>query len=93
MKPRYWRIFGLVQFVGAAGGLGGLYWLQDPIGWGLSLLVLLPGTLVAWPFSKLGHAGTDWPFWTVYAIAVPVNIALFAALSFLVGLRRKSGPH
>ena len=80
----------MVQFVGAAGGLGGLYLLQDPIGWGLSLLVLLPGTLVAWPFSKLGHIGTDWPLWSVFAIAVPVNLALFWILSFLVGLRRKS---
>jgi hypothetical protein len=90
MRPRHWLIFGVVQFVGAAGGLGGLSLLQDPIGWGLSLLVLLPGTLVAWPFSKLGHVGTGWPFWTVYAIAVPVNVALFAVASFLVGLCRKS---
>ncbi len=92
MKSKYWRIFGVVQFVGAAGGLGGLYLLQDPIGWALSLLVLLPGTLVAWPFSKLGHMGTDWPIWTVFAIAVPVNVILFSALSFLVGLRQKSKP-
>ena len=90
MKPRYWQIFSAVQILGAAGGLGGLYWLQDPLGWGLSLLVLLPGTLVAWPFSKLGHVGTDWPFWTVYAIAVPVNLAVFGFFSFLVGLRRKA---
>jgi len=90
MKPRYWQIFSVVQILGAAGGLGGLYWVQDPIGWGLSLLVLLPGTLVAWPFSTLGHAGTDWPFWTVYAIAVPVNVVVFAFLSFLVSLRRKA---
>jgi hypothetical protein len=89
MKSRYWGIFTVVQLVGAAGGLSGLYWLQDPIGWGLSLLVLLPGTLVAWPFSRLGHAGTNWPFWTVYAIAVPVNVALFAVVSFLIGLRRR----
>ena len=89
MKPRYWRIFGVIQFVGVACGLGGLYWLQDPIGWGVSLLVLLPGTLVAWPFSKLGHAGTDWPIWTVFAIAVGVNVILFATLSLLVGLHRK----
>jgi hypothetical protein len=90
MRPRYWLIFRVVQFVGAAGGLGGLYLLQDPIGWGLSLLVLLPGTLVAWPFSKLGHVGTGWPFWAIYAIAVPVNVVLFAVASFFVGLRRKS---
>ena len=88
MKPRYWQIFGVVQFVGAAGGLGGLYWLQDPLGWGLSLLVLLPGTIVAWPFSKLGHIGTDLPFWCVYAIAVPVNVALFGVLSYLLSLRK-----
>jgi len=90
MKPRHWQIFGVVQVLGAAGGLGGLYWLQDPIGWGLSLLVLLPGTLVAWPFSRLGHVGTGWPFWTVYAIAIPVNVVAFSCLSFLVSLRRKS---
>jgi hypothetical protein len=88
MKPRYWQIFGVLQFVGAAGGLGGLYWQQDPIAWGLSLLVLLPGTIVAWPFSRFGHFGTDWPFWTVYAIAVPVNVALFATLSFVLSLRK-----
>jgi hypothetical protein len=90
MKPRHWRLFSLVQFVGAAGGLSGLYWVQSPLTWGLSLLVLLPGTLVAWPFSNLGHMGTGWPFWTVYAIAVPINVGLFALLSFLVGLRKKS---
>jgi len=92
MKPRNWAVFTFtcLQLIGAAGGIGGLYWLQDPIFWGLSLLLLLPGTLVAWPFSNLGHAGTNWPFWTVYAIAIPFNAILFATVTFLIRLRRKS---
>jgi len=90
MKARYWWIFGAVQLVGLLAAYQGLYSFGDPVWWGLSLLLLLPGTLVSFPFSTFGHLGTHWPLWTVYAIAVPVNLLLFALLSSLVSKIRRS---
>jgi hypothetical protein len=90
MKARYWWIFGVVQLAGLLAAFEGLYSVGDPIWWGLSLLLLLPGTLVAFPFSTFGHLGTHWPLWSVYAIAVPVNVLLFALLSSLVNRIRRS---
>ncbi len=90
MRARYWWIFGAVQLIGLLAAFEGLHLLGDPIWWGLSLLLLLPGTLVSFPFSTFGHLGTHWPLWTVYAIAVPVNVLLFALLSALVTRIRRS---
>ena len=90
MRARYWWIFGAVQLIGLGAAFEGLYSAGDPIWWGLSLLLLLPGTLVSFPFSTFGHLGTHWPLWTVYAIAVPVNVLLFALLSALVTRIRRS---
>jgi hypothetical protein len=85
MKRKYWWIFGAVQVMGVLAAFEGLYLIQDPILFGLSLIFLLPGTLVSFPFSTLGHLGPHWPLWTVYAIAVIVNVLLFAMASALVG--------
>jgi hypothetical protein len=90
MKARYWWIFGAVQLMGLLAAFEGLRLLQDPLLFGLSLLFLLPGTLVAFPFSTFGHLGTHWPLWSVYVIAVPVNVLLFALLSSLVTRIRRS---
>jgi hypothetical protein len=90
MKRKYWWIFGAVQLMGLLAGFEGLYLVQDPIFFGLSLLFLLPGTLVSFPFSTLGHLGPHWPLWTVYAIAVPVNLLFFAIVSSLVARDQKS---
>ncbi len=90
MKRKYWWIFGAVQLIGVFAAFDGLYLVQDPILFGLSLILLLPGTLVSYPFSTLGHAGLHWPLWTVYAIAVILNVLFFAITSALVGRFRKS---
>jgi uncharacterized membrane protein YhaH (DUF805 family) len=90
VKRKYWWIFGAVQLMGVLAAFGGLYLAQDPILFGLSLIVLLPGTLVSYPFSTLGHAGPHWPLWTVYAIAVILNVLLFGMTSALVRRFRKS---
>lgn len=90
MKQKYWWCFCAVQLLGLLAAFEGLHLLGDPIWWGLSLLLLLPGTLVSFPFSTFGHLGTHWPLWTVYAIAVPVNVLLFALLSSLLTRIRRS---
>ncbi|HXA79033.1 MAG TPA: hypothetical protein VNV41_18010 [Candidatus Acidoferrales bacterium] len=90
MKRKYWWIFGAVQVMGLLAAFEGLFLIQDPILFGLSLLFLLPGTLVSFPFSTLGHVGPHWPLWTVYAIAVTVNLLLFAVVSSLVARIHRS---
>ena len=44
-----------MQLIGLLAAFEGLHLLGDPIWWGLSLLLLLPGTLVSFPFSTFGH--------------------------------------
>lgn len=90
MKHKYWWIFGAIQLMGLFAGFEGLYLVEDPLLWGLSLLLLLPGTLVSYPFSTLGHGGMHWPLWSVYAIAVSVNLLLFAAISSLIARIRRT---
>jgi hypothetical protein len=90
MKRKYWWVFGTLQFLGILAGVAGLYVLQDPIFLGGSLLLLLPGTLFSFPLSTLGHSGTRWPIWTMYPIAVFVNLLFFAIVSSLVARVRKS---
>lgn len=90
MKRKYWWLFGTLQLVGLLTGVEGLSVLQDPIFLGGSLLLLMPGTLFSFPLSTLGHTGTRWPIWTVYPIAVFVNVLFFAILSSLVARIRKS---
>jgi hypothetical protein len=90
MKRKYWWIFGAVQLMGLLAAFEALRLLEDPLLFGLSLLFLLPGTLVSFPFSTFGHVGTHWPLWTVYAIAVALNVFLFALASALVTRIRKS---
>jgi hypothetical protein len=90
MKRKYWWIFAAVQLMGLLAAFEGLRLLEDPLLFGLSLLFLLPGTLVAFPFSTFGHLGTNWPLWAVYAIAIPVNVFLFAMTSALVARIRRS---
>ena len=57
MRARYWWIFGAVQLIGLGAAFEGLYSAGDPIWWGLSLLLLLPGTLVSFPFSTFRPFG------------------------------------
>jgi hypothetical protein len=90
MKRKYWWIFGAIQLLGLLSAIEGLLLLEDPVMFGLSLLLLLPGTLVSFPLSTLGHVGTHWPIWTVYPIAVIANVLLFAVASSLVARVRKS---
>ncbi len=90
MKHKYWWIFGAIQLMGLFAGLEGLYLPDDPLLWSLSLLLLLPGTLISYPFSTLGHGGMHWPLWIVYAVAVTVNLLLFALASSLISRIRKS---
>jgi hypothetical protein len=91
MKRKYWWVFGTLQLLGVLAGVAGLYVLQDPVFLGGSLLLLLPGTLFSFPLSTLGHTGTRWPIWTVYPIAVLVNVVFFAIAAVLAARIRKSG--
>jgi hypothetical protein len=90
MKRKYWWIFGAIQLLGLLAAIEGLHLLQDPIFFGVSLLLLLPGTLVSFPLSTLGQVGTHWPIWSVYPLAVIVNVLLFAIVSPVVARIRKS---
>jgi hypothetical protein len=90
MKRKHWWVFGAIQPLRFLAALEGLYLLQDPIFFGVSLLLLLPGTLVSFPLSTLGHPGAHWPIWTVYLIAVIGNVLLFAIVSSVVAGIRKS---
>ena len=60
MKRKYWWIFGAIQLLGLLSAIEGLLLLEDPVMFGLSLLLLLPGTLVSFPLSTLGHVVTHW---------------------------------
>jgi hypothetical protein len=88
MKPRYWWIFGCAQVVGTVVGMGAAH--VDHLSWGISLVLLLPGTLVSLPFFTEGHIGNNWPKWTIFAIAVTANLICFVLVSVVVGRRRRS---
>jgi len=56
MKRKYWWIFGAIQLLGLLSAIEGLLLLEDPVMFGLSLLLLLPGTLVSFPLSTVASS-------------------------------------
>jgi hypothetical protein len=56
MRGKYWWIFGAIQLMGLLAAFEGLYLFEEPIWWGLSLLLLLPGTLISFPFRSRRNA-------------------------------------
>jgi hypothetical protein len=78
-----------IQLLGFLAALEGLYLLRTRF-FGVSLLLLLPGSLVSFPLSTLGHTGTHWPIWTVYLNAVIGNVFVFAIVPSVVAGIRKS---
>jgi hypothetical protein len=88
MKHKSWWIFGVVQFTGVgAAFLGAL--AQDPLLLGLSWLFLVPGTLASIPIYK--HLQPGYGFFLLpSAVAVTMNVLLFALVLFLLAKRRKS---
>jgi hypothetical protein len=89
MKRSYWLIFGLVQAMGIVAAIGALI-LQFPTLLLLTLLLLLPGTLVSVGLSRPDHVGANWSYWTLGAIAVVANVLLFATTSSLLRRYRES---
>ncbi len=89
MKRKYCLIFGTLQATGALSCIGA-YFLQDPLLWVLSSLVLLPGSLDSLPLFMPGRIGANWSLLTLGAIAVTANSLLFALASFLLATYRKS---
>jgi hypothetical protein len=82
MKHKSWWIFGIVQSTGVgAAFLTAL--IQDPLLLGVSWLFLLPGTLASFPVHKHLQAGFR-AFLIPSAVAVVVNVLLFAFASFLL---------
>jgi len=89
MKRKYWLIFGVVQATGIIFALGGFF-LIFPSSLLLALLLLLPGTLVSVALYRPGQVGANSSLWPLGAIAILVNVLLFATTSFLLKKYRKS---
>jgi hypothetical protein len=84
VKNRHLAIFAGWQLAGFLAGMGAHH--LDMISWWVADLMLLPGTLTSFYFFRPGGPGNNWSKWTLFAIPVAVNTALFLALFFL---RRK----
>jgi hypothetical protein len=82
MKQRSWWIFGVVQLTGVGAAFAAAS-IQDGLLLGVSWLFLLPGILASIPVY--GHLQTGFGLFLIpSAIAVAVNVLLFAFASFLV---------
>ena len=90
MKRRPWWIFAVVQIIGALGVFSAMYVLQFPTILFLSLLYLLPGSLVWLPALKSGQFEGAYAPWALCAMSVSANFLLFATISSFVSKRRKS---
>ncbi|MFZ0637536.1 MAG: hypothetical protein WA755_15275 [Candidatus Acidiferrales bacterium] len=88
MKRKYWWIFGVIQLTGVSATVEA-YFLEDPILWLVSRLLLLPGSLDSFPGLTHGQLGANWSLWSLCAIAVVTNVLLFIVVSLLLGRRRK----
>lgn len=88
MKRKGWWIFGVIQVVGMSACVDPWY-IQDPILWGLSLLLFLPGSLASYTLSTPGHLGTHWPALALGGIAVIANVLLFSTASLFVARLRR----
>ena len=92
MKRSYVRIFCGAQAAGALCCVGA-YFIQDPLLWLVSLLLLLPGSLPAWlqlfggPYP---YAGNNWSLLTLGLTAVAANVFLFGLTASLLRLRGKA---
>jgi hypothetical protein len=89
MKRKHWWIFGRYSCWASSPLLKACTYSRTRF-FGVSLLLLLPGSLVSFPLSTLGHTGTHWPIWAVYLNAVIGNVLLFAIVSSVVAGIRKS---
>ena len=90
MDRRYGRIFCAVQAAGALCWVGA-YFIQDPLLWLLSLLLLLPGSLPGWlQLFVEPHNGSNWSLSTLRSIAIAANVFLFTLAVSLLRLRRKA---
>ena len=78
MRKRHWLIFGGWQLAGSLVGLGAHH--VDTFSWGLSGLMLLPGTLLDFYLFREGGIGNNWAQWTLFAVAAGLNTILFAAI-------------
>jgi hypothetical protein len=87
MNRKHWRIFGVVQGCGIAATAAGIF-LQFPTLWLLSLVVLLPGSLVAFPVFEPSNFGKDLPFWHLTTSAVMINVFLFIVASLIFARRQ-----
>ena len=86
MKAKYWLIVVVAQMAGTVVGMGATH--VDRLEWAISLILLLPGALVALPFFTEGHIGNNWPQWTVFGIAVGANLVLSVFADRVLAWRR-----
>ena len=89
MKRKYWMIFGVIQLAGGAAAFEAMRVFQDPILLLLSLVLLLPGS-VLWAELTWGRFGLDLGLWSLGAISVVVNTLLFASVLFLLRRFRRA---
>lgn len=78
----------MIQGIGVMGVISAVL-LQFPSMGIVPFLMLLPGSLVSVALFKRAQTGADWSAWSLTAIAVIVNLLLFAIISFLVAKIRK----
>jgi hypothetical protein len=78
MKRKYWWLFGAIQVAGVVANINASH-LQDGILSAITLLGLLPGSLISAPLilKALPQLG----LWGIVAIAVAANTVLFGALA------------
>ncbi|MFZ0739558.1 MAG: hypothetical protein WBL70_17095 [Candidatus Acidiferrales bacterium] len=88
MKRKYWWVFGVIQVLGTLAAVEA-YYLEDPILWLVSLLLLLPGSLDSLPVLTHSHFGANWSLWGLCAMAVTANVLLFTVASLLRARHRK----
>jgi hypothetical protein len=87
MKAKHWLIFIGIQAAGSLIGMGASH--VDRVSWFVSFVLLLPGILVSLPLFARSYPGNFWPKWTIFVIAVAVNLVLFGILAVIRARRSK----